>query len=273
MNRPGWERLWRHSYGLGLRWLARNALRGWPGRRTGLVRLLVPLDPWRYYELGRLADERYSGRCLDVSSPKLLPSLLQKEGQGRWTCIDLFETEIEGWRRVDPQLELSVANACALPFGDASFDHCLCVSVLEHIDRGADATALAEMWRVLVPGGVLRLTTDVSHSPSDVYLDERIYGEASKDGEHGVFFKHEYGVGEIDELVGALAWQVVTREFAAQRDPSIESRFYGRVPWSYLYGALLRLKCPSNFEISASPDLIERVGRGVVYLELRKPAS
>src|SRR5262245_65884272 len=80
---PGWLRLWRHSYRLGLRWLARGARNGWKGRRVGLQRLLVPLDPWRYYELGRVAEQPFDGRCLDVSSPKLLMSLLQHEGRGR----------------------------------------------------------------------------------------------------------------------------------------------------------------------------------------------
>ena len=239
----------------------------------GAQRLLVPLDPWRYYELGRLADEQYSGRWLDVSSPKLLPSLLQAEGSGRWTCIDLFEQEITAWRAVDPALELAVADACALPYDDASFDGCLCVSVLEHIGRGADLVALAEMWRVLVPGGMLRLTTDVAATAGDVYLGERIYGEASKSSGAGVFFKHDYGLDEIEDVIGSGGWEIVGREFAVLRDPTIESRFYDRAPWSYLYGGLLRRTCPSNFETSESPDLIERTGRGVVHLALRKPSS
>lgn len=271
--RPGWDRLWRHSYSLGFHWLLRSVARGLPGRRVGLQRLLVPLDPWRYYELGTLADEPYSGRWLDVSSPKLLPSLLQAEGSGHWTCIDLFEQEIDAWREVDPTLELAVADACALPYGDGAFDGCLCVSVLEHVEPGADLTALGEMWRVLRPGGLLRLTTDVAAAPGDVYRDERIYGEASKPRGDRVFFKHDYGLDELDALIGSLGWDVVAREFAVLRNPAVESRFYARAPWSYVYGGLLRRTCPSNFDTSTSPDLIARAGHGVVRLTLRKPAS
>src|SRR4051812_19947195 len=94
---PGWQRLWRHSYRIGFAWLVRTARRGWPARRAGLARLLVPLDPWRYYEMGVVAEGEFSGACLDVSSPKLLPSMLQREGKGRWTCVDLFSTEVENW--------------------------------------------------------------------------------------------------------------------------------------------------------------------------------
>jgi SAM-dependent methyltransferase len=269
---PGWKRLWWHSYAIGLRWLIRDAVHGWPARRVGLARLLVPLDPWRYYELGRVADEAFSGRCLDVSSPKLLSSLLQAEGKGRWLCIDLFEREIEAWRRVDPRLELAVQDATALPYADGSFDNCVCISVLEHVGRGNDAAALAEIWRVLAPGGALHLTTDVAPQARDVYVAERVYGDASRpvDG-HGVFFEHEYAPEEIDELVGDRPWAVEEREFAVQRRPGIERRFYAWAPWSYLAGPFLRLVCPGNTDVSPIDDAVRRAGRGVVYLRLRKP--
>ena len=43
------------------------------------------------------------------------------------------------------------ADACKLPFGDASFDSVFCVAVLQHI--GQVAAAVAEMARVARPGG------------------------------------------------------------------------------------------------------------------------
>jgi SAM-dependent methyltransferase len=270
---PGWRRLWRHSYRLGLRWLVRDLRRGWPARKVGLARLLVPLDPWRYYELGRAADEPFAGRCLDVSSPKLLPSLLASEGAGSWLCIDLFEDEIRAWKRVDPHLELEVADATALPYPDAIFDHCACISVLEHVGQGKDALALSEMLRVVRPGGMLVLTTDVAAVPGDVHVGDKIYGEASEETAEGVFFKHEYAPAEVDALVTAAGWAIEHREYATQRRPGIERVFYRFAPWSYLAGPFLPLVCAGNFETSASPGLIERAGPGVVYLRLKKPAA
>jgi SAM-dependent methyltransferase len=268
---PGWKRLWRHSYRLGVRWLIRDAKRGLPARKVGLARLLVPLDPWRYYELGRVADQEFHGRCLDVSSPKLLPSLLQAEGQGDWLCIDLFAAEIDAWRRIDPDLEYDVQDATSLPYPDETFDCCACISVLEHIGPERDAAALAELWRVLKPGGVLHLTTDISVEPKDVFVGEKIYGQASElAGEQGVFFKHDYAVEDIDRLTSGRPWQVDLREFAAQKNPEIERRFYARVPWSYVYGPLLRFSCANNFETSSTPDVIAATGSGVVYLRLVK---
>ena len=45
----------------------------------------------------------------------------------------------------------ATADACRLPFGDASFDSVFCVAVLQHI--GQVASAVAEMARVARPGG------------------------------------------------------------------------------------------------------------------------
>ncbi len=266
----GWRRLWRHSYRLGVRWALREARSGWRAGRTGWVRLLVPLDPWRYYECGRVADQTFTGDCLDVSGPKLLTSLLQYEGNGTWVGTDLFSKEIEAWRLIDPALRLEVEDATKLTYPDESFNHVTCVSVIEHVGPGGDEKAVREMWRVLKPGGVLHLTTDVASEPKDVYVDDHVYGEASHRQDGRVFFKHDYSVDEIDALFSALPWCERLREFVVQRRPEIEQRFYGCAPWSYLVGPLLRLVCPRNFCGSSTPDVLAGADHGVVYVQLEK---
>jgi SAM-dependent methyltransferase len=271
--KPGWERLWTHSYRLGVRWLARGARRGWRARRIGVARLLVPLDPWRYYELGRVADAQFEGLCLDVSSPKLLPSLLQYEGKGNWIAIDLFEHEIEAWKEVDPSLRLEVHDATRLPYASDSFDHCICVSVVEHVPNDGDSKVLGEIWRTLRPGGALDLTTNVSREFRELFVGEQMYGEASKRVDGKVFFERHYGEQDLETRLLAKPWQVLEKEFARQIDSSIEERFYRRAPWSYVYGCLLRLWCPGNFELGDSTELLRPGEQGVVYLRLKKPDS
>lgn len=58
----------------------------------------------------------------------------------------------------EPGARLAVArgDVTALPFGSAAFDGIVCGEVLEHVD--ADAAAMAELARVLRPGGVLVAT-------------------------------------------------------------------------------------------------------------------
>jgi SAM-dependent methyltransferase len=271
--KPGWQRLWRHSYRLGAGWLVRGARRAWRGRRVGLARLLVPLDPWRYYEMGRIAEGEFAGLCLDVSSPKLLPSLLQHEGKGHWIGIDLFESEIEAWREVDPNLRLEVQDATNLPYASDSFDHCVCVSVVEHVPGEGDTQVLAEIWRTLKGGGVLELTTNVSRESGEIFVDEELYGEASRRIAGKVFFERRYSERDLQDRLLAEPWEVLDREFARQIDPTIEERFYRRAPWSYLYGGLLRFQCPRNFDVAGSTDFLRSDEQGVVYMRLRKPVS
>lgn len=269
---PGWKRLWRHSYALGLRWLLRESRHGWKARRVGFVRLLTPLDPRRYYELGTIADADFEGSCLDVSSPKLLPSLLQREGRGHWICVDLFAEEVDAWRTVDPALELKVEDATALTFADDTFDHCLCVSVIEHIGGGKDIDAIGELWRVLKPGGSLHITTDLATNPQDVFVESRVYGQASQVvTDRGVFYKHDYTPSEFEQVVGSRPWDVVEREFATMRNPRIERWYTRHLPWSTVFGPFLRFVCPSNFETSPDPTLVTKAGEGVAYFHLRKP--
>jgi SAM-dependent methyltransferase len=263
----GWRRLVRHSYRLGARWLARGA----PGRpRPGLYRVLVPLEPWRYWELGRVAEEPFAGRVLDVASPKLLASLLQHEGRGAWTAIDLFAREIEDWRRLDPGLDLQVADARRLGFADESFDACVSVSVVEHIAGDGDARAMDEIWRVLRPGGTLHLTTNVASEPGEVWVDRAAWGEGGERREDGrVFFERRYAERDLERRLLGRPWAVTAREYVRQRR-DVHGRFFALRPWSFAVGGALRWVCPRNFRPVADAAALPAGEQGVVYLRLRK---
>jgi SAM-dependent methyltransferase len=234
-----------------------------------LNRLLVPLDPWRYYELGRVGEATFSGRCLDVSSPKLLMSFLQREGHGTWTGIDVFRDEIALWRELDPTLDLDVQDARALRFPDETFDACICVSVIEHIRPDGDMDALGEVWRVLRPGGVLHLTTNVAATPVDIYVDRDTWGEATERIDGRVFFEHRYSEAEITERLLMLPWDVMERETVVERW-GLTTGLARIAPVGYVLGPLLRFAAPHNFtRITSAEDVRRRFG--VTYLQLRKP--
>jgi SAM-dependent methyltransferase len=274
---PAWARLIAHSYRVGVGWLARG-LRGggFPHPRAGLYRLLVPLEPWRFYELGKVASASWEGRCLDVSSPKLLASALRAQGRGNWTAIDLLPGEIAIWQALDPWLDLAVADARTLPYPDGSFDAVACVSVIEHVAGDGDTAAMAEMWRVLRPGGVLRLTTNVSARPGEVRTRVPVYateepGEASPDAA-GAFFERRYSAATLGERLLALPWIEEGREYVRERRP-VHERFFAARPWSFLVGGLLPVVCAGNFARLPDPGALPEGAFGVVYLELRKPGS
>lgn len=78
----------------------------------------------------------------------------------RLTQVDLVAVDLLVDRVVDAQTaarahnidaHFAAADACRLPFTDASFDSVFCVAVLQHI--GDVRTAVAEMSRVTRPGG------------------------------------------------------------------------------------------------------------------------
>ncbi len=276
-GRPGappplrWRPLVAHSYRLAAAWAARG-LRGggWPAAPAALYRLLVPLEPWRYHELGRVAAEPFGGDCLDVSSPKLLASLLQHEGRGRWTAVNLLPDEVARWRALDPALDLRVEDARELSFPDGSFDAIACVSVIEHVEGEGDADAMGEMWRVLRPGGALHLTTNVAARAHEVLTARPVYGgEAAADGRH--FFERRYSAGSLRERLLRLPWAVEAEEYVVERRP-VHERFFAARPASFLAGGLLPLACARNFALVAGPAEVPPGRHGVVYMRLRKPA-
>lgn len=284
---PAWVRLVAHSHRLGARWLARGVRgAGFSDLRGGLYRLLVPLEPWRYHEVARLVREPISGDCLDVSSPKLLPSLLRHEGSGNWVAIDVLPDEIARWRGLDPDLDLRVADARALPFTDGSFDTIACVSVIEHVVGDGDATAMAEMWRVLRPGGVMHLTTNVAPRAGEVRTPRAVYGvpavatpgatatsasgTAATAPATGVFFERRYDDTTLDSRLLGLPWSVEAREYVCERVP-VHRGFFAARPLSFIAGNLLPLVCPLNFRrVGGSAD-VPAGTHGVVYLRLRRP--
>src|SRR5215471_9181806 len=85
------------------------------------------------------------------------------------TCIDVSETLIDAARvrlAGHANVRCETADLHALPFADASFDQVLLLNVLTHLR--APVRAIAELARVLRPGGRLALVTLAAHDHLDV---------------------------------------------------------------------------------------------------------
>ena len=105
------------------------------------------------------------GSVLDVGAGEM-PFRGLLPADAAYTGIDVPSAGEFGMQRHAEVLDF---DGLRIPFPDASFDHILCTEVLEHAD---DPVALvAEMLRVLRPGGTLAVTVPFSarvhHAPHD----------------------------------------------------------------------------------------------------------
>lgn len=164
-------------------------LREGPFLRHWAATLLRPDDPqrarWLALELDQVARNRgiarelsreltlTGARVLDVGCQLgALPIALGELG-ATVTGVDVDDALLDGARRrcacYDAAVTLVRAEAEALPFPDASFDAVTFVDVIEHV-RDA-RRSVAELARVLKPGGVLYLFGPNRFSPSNLRRD------------------------------------------------------------------------------------------------------
>ena len=82
------------------------------------------------------------------------------ERAGEFACgVDVLPSVLLAGRARYGLGTLFLGEAACLPFRDATFRWIQLREVIEHVDPSQGAALLAELHRVLVPGGTLRLTT------------------------------------------------------------------------------------------------------------------
>jgi SAM-dependent methyltransferase len=77
------------------------------------------------------------------------------------------------------------ADASALPFADASFDAVVAMHMLYHVPD--QARAIAQMHRVLKPGGLLAVTTNGANNLRGLYALTRVFGSEPAEPVAAVF--------------------------------------------------------------------------------------
>jgi SAM-dependent methyltransferase len=126
-------------------------------------------DPhWDYYPtyLAKLKTVRAYLRALPVGARVL------DAGCGEGVLVEEFagRLAIQGIDEHYRSAHVEQASITSLPFANASFDSCLCLDVLEHLPYDQQAVALAELRRVLKPGGELLVTV-----PNLAHLQSRVH--------------------------------------------------------------------------------------------------
>jgi ubiquinone/menaquinone biosynthesis C-methylase UbiE len=102
------------------------------------------------------------GRVLEVGcgAGRFLRAVSEARPELALTGVDVSRSALATLARLAPAIETRVAAPARLPARDAEFDAVLMLDVLEHVDDPAGM--LAEIRRVLAPGGVLH-----AHVPCD----------------------------------------------------------------------------------------------------------
>lgn len=128
----------------------------------------VPDPNWDYYPtyIAKLALVR---AWLDALPPA---TRVLDAGCGEGVLVDEFagRLAIEG---LDPNYRsdrVTTGSLLALPYAPASFDRAMCLDVLEHLAYAEQPRALAELFRVLTPGGELLVSV-----PNLAHLQSRLH--------------------------------------------------------------------------------------------------
>lgn len=160
-------------------------------------------------------------RCLDIGgggdAADLLDALAERFARELHT-VDL-RTDLEELRRRGVHAETCNVDTQPLPYPDAHFDLILFASLIEHLY--SPAFAVAEMARVLRPGGVL-----VVEAPNAVALGRRLDALA---GDNPFRWFNRYNALEGKALMEYCAVFYTPEEVTALLDPGFEAleRRYG----------------------------------------------
>jgi len=194
-----------HAWGLLKRREARLALDVQPGDRLLEIACGTGLN---FPHLRRLTGDRGSIVGVDLT-PAMLDIARQQIARKGWTNVEVRE-----------------ADAARLPFPDASFDKAFCAFALNIIPDYE--RAIAEVWRVLVPGGRFAALEMRSMDVSSLSgwlgnLAHRLMGVCAVDSSHRTLEAIQEAFGEV-QLRRYLAGMVFTA-VARKRPPgTVENR-------------------------------------------------
>jgi SAM-dependent methyltransferase len=184
------------------------------------------LDVWTRTALLDAIAEESPEVILDAgcSSGYLLDDLRHAHPGARLLGVDLVAAGLRRAHALVPEAELLLADVCALPLADESVDAVLSANLLEHVPD--DGGALAELLRVLRPGGIAAIVIPAGPGTYDYYDaflgHERRYarGELARRA-RGFEVVHDTHIGA---LVYPAFWAVKKNNRRRHPDPTPAER-------------------------------------------------
>jgi SAM-dependent methyltransferase len=218
--------------------LARRAVAllepGTEAHRVALGRVDRPVDYMRcaeFFATGKELDLEPGERVLDVASPQWFTLFLaERHPETTFDYINVVDQELE------PYVEIAAATGLDnvthtrqdvrdLAAADASYDRVVSLSVIEHVApaEGGDRQALAEIRRVLKPGGSLHLTVPYKSRARTLHVEGPVY---EREGGEKTFFSREYDRETFDHLVDGSGLQERARHFIVERPGLLAMDFF-----------------------------------------------
>jgi len=127
--------------------------------------------------------------------------------------VEVSERRVERCKTMGWDNARVIAPDASLPYEDATFDLVNCMEVIEHIPQSQSQRVIAEMRRVLRPGGILLISTP--NYPIKRFYDicdavlHRKWARLRDDPTHVTLFNHE----RLTRLLGTSFDQVEARPF------------------------------------------------------------
>lgn len=215
---------------------------GWDRARI-LALPEVDLDYWRGQADGMRSllarvDFQPGERVLDVGSNTCWASHIFAARGLEVTALDISLSELQGLRTADYFIEdrgvffERVRSAMFAPaLTSASFDYVFCCEVLHHNDRAHLRRTLAELFRVLRPGGRLLVLNEPMRFPLRLKRD---HGRdvAEFDGNEHIYFLHEYLAAA--RFAGFSTTITALADTELHGNPLRASARLGRFAWRHL---------------------------------------
>ncbi|MFO0959004.1 MAG: class I SAM-dependent methyltransferase [Isosphaeraceae bacterium] len=151
------------------------------------------------------------GRVLDIGTgtARIPIALANADPQARILGVDLARHMIDLGRRnvsragLDGRIELELVDAKGLPYADGGFHAVISNSIVHHIPQ--PASAMAEMARMVAPGGIL-FVRDLARPDTAENLDRLVgtYAGDESDRARGLFRDSLHAALTVDEVRGIV---------------------------------------------------------------------